>query len=110
MHDPLSSIQVIFPKELHMRKSLQINISVADMIVKGGWKWPLECYDRFLILKEITVPVLHPSKMDTMVPLSYEDTQFTFTTRQVWCDLEEETTKVDWLHVIWFSHMLDAQS
>nr|XP_043620313.1 uncharacterized protein LOC122592176 [Erigeron canadensis] len=59
------------------------NMTVANMIIDGKWRWPEDWLNKYEFLRDIE-----------------------FCTNQVWKDLRPDWEKVVWKNVVWFSHMV----
>ena len=55
---------VLSLRDHYMVKCLLIMCVFLIMIIDGAWKWPAKQFTIFSLLKNITVPELHDSKMD----------------------------------------------
>ncbi|GKC95174.1 65-kDa microtubule-associated protein 8 [Tanacetum coccineum] len=98
-HGPLSSFIPI--KSIYDAR-FKGNEKVGDVIMNGGWDWPIEWANKYLVLHPIDVPLLSGIN-DYVRWIDENNREVEYSTKTAWKCLREEWRKVEWNHVVWFS-------
>ncbi|GJT52365.1 65-kDa microtubule-associated protein 8 [Tanacetum coccineum] len=98
-HGPLSSFIPI--KSIYDAR-FKGNEKVSEVIMNGGWDWPIEWAKKYLVLHPIDVPLLSGIN-DYVRWIDENNREVEYSTKTAWKCLREEWRKVEWNHVVWFS-------
>ncbi|XP_022014521.1 uncharacterized protein LOC110914018 [Helianthus annuus] len=103
---PLSPLcSFITVRDIH-RPGLTTRSTVNEIVVNGGWSWPVEWQNKFPSLFNLNVPSLVDGKRDVLMWKSREEKHMPFCTSEVYKDLCVHRQSVQWAKVMWFSQSI----
>ncbi|XP_071704336.1 uncharacterized protein [Rutidosis leptorrhynchoides] len=80
------------------------------MVMDNQWSWPIEWMNKFPILHNIRQPSLKINVKDKVLWVCNNMKKVQFSIKQTWEDLREDSPKVDWNHVVWYSQAIPKHS
>ncbi|XP_071741014.1 uncharacterized protein [Rutidosis leptorrhynchoides] len=80
------------------------------MVMDNQWSWPIEWMNKFPILHNIRQPSLEINVKDKVLWVCNNMKKVQFSIKQIWEDLREDSPKVDWNHVVWYSQAIPKHS
>ncbi|GJU80585.1 putative RNA-directed DNA polymerase [Tanacetum coccineum] len=83
----------------------RLSAKVMDVIDSGAWRWPIEWNFKYPNLDYIILSNLS-SISDRLVWKNSDTMESVFSVAMIWNCIRPKVIKVDWYHVVWFSHQI----
>ncbi|KAJ0548751.1 putative RNA-directed DNA polymerase [Helianthus annuus] len=96
---PISSF--ITPR-LIANAGFNLNSKLAEILVNGEWRWPMEWVNRFPLLQQVQGFQLDPLRKDEIKWRTRQGVHTGFSSSTVWDDLRTGHDEVQWAKVVWF--------
>ncbi|PWA86331.1 Alpha/beta hydrolase fold-1 [Artemisia annua] len=100
----------IIPKAARYAARLSDNLSVADMIDNGCWKWPEGWIQSYPHLASIKVPILNDDASDEVLWKKSNGDIVEFSIKVAWEDMRPTSQKVKWEKLVWYSQGIPRHS
>ncbi|GKD79976.1 reverse transcriptase domain, reverse transcriptase zinc-binding domain protein, partial [Tanacetum coccineum] len=81
---------------------LNLHSKVKEVILNGSWLWPPYLLAKYPFLSECHVPLLDDTP-DSLVWRNSQGRIKRFSVTQVWSDIRNRDSKVNWYNMVWFS-------
>ncbi|GJZ55695.1 reverse transcriptase domain, reverse transcriptase zinc-binding domain protein [Tanacetum coccineum] len=84
------------------RAGLNLHSKVKEVILNGSWLWPPYLLTKYPFLSECHVPLLDDT-FDSLVWRNSQGRIKRFSVTQVWSNIRNRDSKVNWYNMVWFS-------